>query len=80
MRLQILNSGHQPAQKEKFKVIEARFGRVPDPILTLSYRPELFGRYFAACYHQAMRASSQWRIGEVELFAAFVSKLNKCLF
>lgn len=78
MYLKILETGHNAVQEQSYKEMEASLGHVPDPIRAFSYRRELFGRYFAVCYHQAMRGSSVWRIGELEIFAAFVSKLNQC--
>jgi hypothetical protein len=47
---------------------------------TLNYRPELFGRPFSAALDLAMRGPSDWSAAERELFAAFVSSLNQCLF
>ena len=47
---------------------------------TLNYRPELFGRPFSAALEVAMRGPSEWSAAERELFAAFVSSLNQCLF
>jgi len=47
---------------------------------TLNYRPELFGRPFSAALDVAMRGPSVWSPAERELFAAFVSSLNQCLF
>jgi len=47
---------------------------------TLNYRPELFGRPFSAALDVAMRGPSEWNAAERELFAAFVSSLNQCLF
>jgi hypothetical protein len=47
---------------------------------TLNYRPELFGRPFSAALDVAMRGPSEWTAAERELFAAFVSSLNQCLF
>jgi hypothetical protein len=47
---------------------------------TLNYRPELFGRPFSAALDVAMRGPSEWSAAERELFAAFVSSLNQCLF
>jgi len=47
---------------------------------TLNYRPELFGRPFSAALDVAMRGPSEWSPAERELFAAFVSSLNQCLF
>ena len=47
---------------------------------TLHYRPELFGQPFSDALDRAMRGPSDWSAGERELFAAFASSLNQCLF
>ena len=81
MRLRILESGHRPVQKlllRIFKVISG--GLAPGPILALSYRLELCGKYLAACYQEGLREATERSVGEVELFAAFVSKLNACRY
>ena len=80
MRLRILETGHRPLQKFFLALIKRYIGEVPGPVLTMSYRRELFGRFFAASLHEGMRGAKEWRLGEVELFAAFVSKLNQCPF
>ena len=80
MRLHILESGHRPLQKIPFMLMKLVAGHVPGPVLTLAYRRELFGRYFADCLQEGMRGSHYWSVGEVELFAAFVSKLNSCRY
>lgn len=54
--------------------------RAPDVVRTLRYRSHLFGRPHAAHMHAVMRGPSEWSVGERELFAAFVSKLNRCVF
>jgi len=57
--------------------------RVPealDVVKTLHYRRELFGEPFSAVLDTAMRGPSDWSTGERELFAAFVSAQNQCLF
>ena len=51
-----------------------------DVVKTLHYRPELFGRPFSAAVDEAMRGPSDWSPAQRELFAAFVSSLNQCLF
>ncbi len=53
---------------------------VPDVIRTLFYRPELFGKHFSRGIQEVMRGPSDWSVGERELFAAFVSRKNCCLF
>ncbi len=79
MRLRILEKAHRPLQKIILGLIQAT-SRVhaPGPILVLSYRRELFGKYIAQCFQEGMREPTEWSVGEVELFAAFVSRLNKC--
>ncbi len=51
-----------------------------DVVRTSSYRPELFGRYFIQGVQEVLRESSQWTVGECELFAAFVSRKNSCQY
>ena len=81
MRLRILENGYRPLQKVILNIVRAiSGGKVPGPILVLSYRRELCGKYLAACYQEGMRKASEWSLGEVELFAAFVSKLNECKY
>jgi hypothetical protein len=61
--------------------LRGRLGREPTGVLlTLYFRPELFGRPFSDALDLAMRGSSDWSAGERELFAAFVSSLNQCPF
>ena len=47
---------------------------------TLHYRPELFGEPYSDALDLALRGPSDWSAGERELFAAFVSSLNQCVF
>ena len=49
-------------------------------VKTLLYRPELFGEPFSEALDVVMRGPSEWSPGERELFAAFTSRLNQCLF
>ena len=51
-----------------------------DVVRTMRYRSELFGRPFSAALQQVMRGPSEWSPGERELFAAFVSRQNQCVF
>lgn len=82
MRLQILETGHRSWQKPVLKLIDKLMGSegVPGPIAVVSYRRELFGKYFNTCIQDAMRKASHWRKDELELFAAFTSKLNTCRY
>jgi hypothetical protein len=60
--------------------MRAAAGSVPGPILTLSYRRDFCGKYLARCYQQGLRQAREWSVSEIELFAAFVSSLNRCCF
>ena len=81
MRLSVVDSGHAPAEAAVLEMIRERNGYEPFGVVkTLMYRPELFGRPFSETLEQAMRGPSEWSAGERELFAAFTSRLNQCLF
>jgi hypothetical protein len=53
---------------------------VSDIRRTLSYRPELFGDPFSNFLQSALRGPSDWTVAERELFAAFVSRQNRCRY
>jgi hypothetical protein len=81
MRLAVIDSGHRPAEAEALAEIRERSGREPLGVVkTLMYRPELFGHPFSQALQDVMRGPSDWSPGERELFAAFTSQLNQCLF
>jgi hypothetical protein len=81
VRLAVVDSGHRPAEAEMLAEIRERSGREPLGVVkTLMYRPELFGQPFSQALHEVMRGPSDWSPGERELFAAFTSQLNQCLF
>jgi uncharacterized peroxidase-related enzyme len=54
--------------------------RAPDVLRAIVYRPEFFGAAYMRYTEQLMRRPSEWTVGERELFAALVSKLNDCQF
>jgi len=81
MRLPRVDHGHRLPQKLKLLAIRVVSRMAPpDVVKTLSYRPELFGGPFSRYTHQLLRGPSHWSVGERELFAAFVSSLNQCVF
>jgi hypothetical protein len=81
MRLQAVERGHRLPQKLIMAMIRLTSGmRVVDIIRTIFYRPEFFGRPISAWTQAVMRGPSPWNVWERELFAAFVSNLNKCRF
>ncbi len=78
MRLGILEHGHKRSQKLIFRIVTLQMGHVPGPMRALTYRARWFGRLFADCLTEGLRHGKEWSVGELELFAAFVSKLNRC--
>ena len=81
MRLARVEHGHRLGQKLKLMLIRLLSRRrVPDVVKTILYRPELWGRPMCAWTQAVMRGPSEWSVGERELFAAFTSRLNKCVF
>jgi len=65
-------------QKIVLGVMKALLGDAPGPMMIASYNKRFFGNAWAACIKNGMRGATEWSVGEVELFAAFVSRLNSC--
>lgn len=81
MRLGVVERGHRLPQKIQLGLIRLLSRRrVVDIIRTLLYRPRFFGQPISAWTQAVMRGPSEWSVGERELFAAFVSRLNHCVF
>lgn len=81
MRLSNVARGDRLSARLLYAVVRAASGfRAPDVVRTLQYRHEFFGTAHSAHTQEVMRGPSEWSIGERELFAAFVSSLNQCLF
>ena len=81
MRLAILDSGHSFGAKLLFALIGVvSRQRVVDADKLVMYRPEFYGAPMKKFVHQAMRGPSAWTVGDRELMAAFVSKMNECEF
>jgi hypothetical protein len=81
VRLAVVDSGHAPGEAAILAEIRERSGAEPLGVVkTLLYRPELFGHPFSEVLDGVMRGTSDWSAGERELFAAFSSHLNQCLF
>lgn len=79
MRLAILDRGHRPHIKVLLAVIRL-VSRQPvvDAVKLAFYRPGFYGA--GPLTHEAMRGPSAWSIGDRELMAAFVSKVNQNWF
>ena len=80
MRLKKVHAGHPLADKAMLGVMRLVMGHAPGVVRTLRYRKEFFGRPFTELTQQVMRGPSPWTVGERETFAAFVSRLNQCVF
>jgi hypothetical protein len=81
VRLAILDGGHTIGRKLMFAMIRVLSRHpVPDVVKTLTYREELFGAPMGEVFQEVMRGPSDWTIGERELMAAYVSKVNECEF
>jgi hypothetical protein len=81
MRLEQVARGDGLGNRLLFGIIRVMSGfRAPDVVRTLRYHAGVFGGPHAKHTHAAMRGPSAWSVGERELMAAFVSRLNQCLF
>jgi uncharacterized peroxidase-related enzyme len=81
MRLEILNSGYPFGAKVLFRFIRLVSGSsLPDAARLGFYRPDFYGKLMNAFTHESMRGWSRWSVGDRELMAAYVSKLNECRF
>jgi uncharacterized peroxidase-related enzyme len=79
MRLSILDTGHSFGTKVLFAFIRAVSRQpTPEPLKLLAYRADFFGTHMRTVTHEAMRGPSRWTVGDRELMAAFVSKVNEC--
>ena len=81
MRLKVVERGERLTNRLLYAFIRVVSGfRAPDVVRTLGYRSGFFGEPHRAHTHAVMRGPSAWTVGERELFAAFVSRLNQCHF
>ena len=80
MRLDIFENNRSWMEKLSLQIINLSLGHVPGPVHVLTYRKRWFGNYYTNCLQKGLRRSTEWSKAEVELFAAFVSKLNQCVY
>src|SRR6516162_8705304 len=77
MRLSILEKGHSVGTKVLFVIIRLFSGHpVVDAVKLVMYRPDFYGGPMKQLTHEAMRGPSAWSVGDRELMAAYVSKVN----
>ena len=80
MRLAKVHGGHRLRDRLMLTMMRLVMGHAPGVVRTLMYRREFFGRPWTDLTQQVMRGPSPWTVGERETFAAFVSRLNQCVF
>ena len=80
MRLQKVHTGHRLRDKVMLGMMRLLMGHAPGVVRTLMYRKEFFGQPWTDLTQQVMRGPSPWSVGERETFAAYVSRLNQCVF
>jgi hypothetical protein len=81
MRFAGVERGDRLSARVLFAIIRAASGfRAADVVRTLRYHRHMFGAPHGAHTQEVMRGPSEWSVGERELFAAFVSAQNQCLF
>ena len=81
MRLAILDTGHAFGTKVLFAFIRTVSRQpVADALKVVTYRPDFYGASMKKVVHEAMRGPSAWSVGDRELMAAFISRVNECEF
>ena len=81
MRPDVLEHGYGIGPKLLFRLIRLASGRpLPDAAKLTFYRPDFYGTHMKQLTHEAMRGPSSWSVGDRELMAAYVSKVNECPF
>jgi uncharacterized peroxidase-related enzyme len=81
MRLAVLDSGQGFGTRALFAFIRAVSRQpVPEILKLVRYRPDFFGTPMSAVVQEAMRGPSAWSVGDRELMAALVSRMNECEF
>ncbi|HEY3771484.1 MAG TPA: carboxymuconolactone decarboxylase family protein [Solirubrobacteraceae bacterium] len=81
MRPDVLDRGYGVGTKLLFGMIRLMSGRpLPDAARITFYRADFYGTQAKRLTHEAMRGPSEWSVGDRELMAAYISKLNEAPF
>jgi uncharacterized peroxidase-related enzyme len=81
VRPRVLEHGYGVGPKLLFRLIRLVSGRpAPDAARITFYRPDFYGTHAKKFTQEAMRGRSTWSVGDRELMAAYVSKVNDCPF
>jgi uncharacterized peroxidase-related enzyme len=81
VRPPVLEHGYGVGPKLLFRLIRLVSGHsLPDAAKITFYRPDFYGTHAKKVIHEAMRGGSKWSVGDRELMAAYVSKVNDSPF
>jgi uncharacterized peroxidase-related enzyme len=81
VRPRVLEHGYGVGPKLLFRLIRLVSGHpVPDAARITFYRPDFYGAHIKKFTQEAMRGHSTWSVGDRELMAAYISKVNDCPF
>jgi AhpD family alkylhydroperoxidase len=81
VRPAVLDHGYGVGHKLLFRLIRLLSGHpVPDAAKITFYRSDFYGTHAKQVTQEAMRGRSAWSVGDRELMAAYVSKVNESPF
>jgi AhpD family alkylhydroperoxidase len=81
VRPRVLENGYGPGPKLLFRLIRLVSGHpLPDAAKITFYRSDFYGTHAKKFTHEAMRGPSTWSVGDRELMAAYISKVNDSPF
>jgi AhpD family alkylhydroperoxidase len=81
VRPDVLEHGYGVGPKLLFRLIRLLSRHpVPDAARITFYRSDFYGNHIKKFTHEAMRGESTWSVGDRELMAAYVSKVNDSPF
>jgi uncharacterized peroxidase-related enzyme len=81
VRPRVLEHGYGVGPKLLFRLIRLVSRHpVPDAARITFYRPDFYGSHMKKFTHEAMRGHSTWSVGDRELMAAYVSRVNDSPF
>jgi AhpD family alkylhydroperoxidase len=81
VRPSVLNNGYRAGPKLLFRLIRLVSGHpAPDAAKITFYRSDFYGTHMKKFTQEVMRGRSTWSVGDRELMAAYVSKVNDSPF
>jgi AhpD family alkylhydroperoxidase len=81
MRPRVLEDGYSIGPKLLFRLVRLVSRRsLPDAARITFYRPDFYGTHAKRFTQEAMRGPSSWSVGDRELMAAYLSRVNDSPF